>query len=169
MFIAGRACVSLRKCEAAKRRAHPFNDTALSTTAGSCRSSWAENWQKMQAGDAKMEVPWRISWLQVSGSICKHLHLFWQLHLQSTKEHKRTISALSGSSNGTYWNMVLDVLMGRNSTSQVHCPGLRCKLKRERIASHGSKHYLLRMGNWKQAAEVPRASSAKIKCLSYEE
>ena len=97
MFIVGRACVSLRKCEAAKRRAHPFNDTALSTTAGSCRSSWAENWQKMQAGDAKMEVPWRISWLQVSGSICKHLHLFWQLHLQSTKEHKRTISALSGT------------------------------------------------------------------------
>lgn len=57
----------------------------------------SRKWQKMQAGDAKMEVPWRISWLQVSGSICKHLHLVWQIHLQSTKEHKRTISALSGS------------------------------------------------------------------------
>ena len=68
-------------------------------------------WQKMKAEDARMDVPRRISWLQVPGSICKHLHLFWYLHLQTTKEHKKEYlryQAAHMEHIETYWNMVLD-------------------------------------------------------------
>ena len=75
MFIAGRACVSLRKCEAAKRRAHPFNDTALSTTAGSCRSSWAENGKRCKQETQKWKCHGEsldCKYLEASVSTCTY-------------------------------------------------------------------------------------------------